>query len=182
MKKCFLTVGLPLVMAALIGFAGCAAPAAAPTAQPSNAPTAQPGDAPTAQPSDAPTDAPTQQPEGEWAVLNGEESVLTVSLPANPSTGYEWSYHISDTNALVLDKAEYTQDDAGEGVVGAGGTWVASFEGTFKQAGNVELTLQYGRSWEVDVLETRVLKLFINESNTIEVLSAEIIPAENDAK
>ena len=49
-----------------------------------------------------PAYAREEQPAEEaWYELDEESRVLTVRLPANPTTGYEWSFDISDPAALA---------------------------------------------------------------------------------
>ena len=114
-----------------------------------------------------------------WYELDEEESVLTVRLPANSTTGYAWDFAISEPEALELATEEYVQDEGSEGQDGAGGTWVASFIGTFKKFGDVELTLNYKRSGDEKAAETRVIKAFVSENNQLQIVSADItVPAE----
>ena len=110
-----------------------------------------------------------------WYALDEEESVLTITLPANETTGYAWEFVISDPEALELATEEYVQDENSQDLVGAGGTWVASFIGTFKKAGDVDLTFNYKRSGDEVAAETRLVKLFIAENNQIEVVSADVV-------
>lgn len=110
-----------------------------------------------------------------WYELDEADEVLTVRLPANPTTGYEWTFEISDSEALELVTQEYVQDEAGQEMVGVGGTWVASFHGTFAKAGHVDLTLKYKRSFEQEAAETRLVKLWVMENNQLEVVSAEVV-------
>ena len=110
-----------------------------------------------------------------WYELDEQEEVLTITLPDNATTGYEWDFVISDPEALELATMEYVPDDNGKDLVGAGGTWVASFISTFEKAGNVDLTLNYKRKWEAQAVETRLVKVFISENNQLQVVSAETL-------
>ena len=69
---------------------------------------------------------------------------LTVSLPANPTTGYIWSVISVDQTLLTqIGEAEFTPDS---GLVGAGGTLTLRFAAS--AAGDTELELGYLRPWE----------------------------------
>ncbi len=109
--------------------------------------------------------------EDSFYYLSEEGTSLYVSLPANASTGYSWSFCFSDDEILTCANEEYLEREGTENMVGAGGTWTAEFRGTFKKAGRVELTLNYARPWEsVQPIESRTIRLFVNESNYIELL------------
>jgi predicted secreted protein len=114
-----------------------------------------------------------EETQPEWYALDEEESVLTITLPANETTGYAWEFEVSEPEALELATQEYVPAENSKDVVGAGGTWVASFIGTFKKFGNVDLTLNYKRSGEAEAAETRLVKLFVSENNQLQVVSAE---------
>lgn len=107
-----------------------------------------------------------------WYELDEEEAVLTVRLPADPTTGYGWNFTISDPEALELATMEYISEGNSEV---EGGTWVASFIGTFKKSGNVDLTLEYTRSGDDAPAETRRVTVFVVENNQLEILSAGIL-------
>ncbi len=80
--------------------------------------------------------------EGEsWYELSVDGTVLTVTLPANPTTGYQWEDSISDETVLEMITCEYTQDEGAENLLGAGGTFVASYRGIAE--GYVLLEMDY---------------------------------------
>jgi len=114
-----------------------------------------------------------------WYELSEAQEVLTIRLPSNPTTGYVWEYSISNEGAFELLTQEYEPDENTEGLVGAGGTWVASFIGTTKTSDTVELTLNYKRNWEAEAIEARQIELLVLEDNHLEIVSAGIIvPAQ----
>ncbi len=51
-----------------------------------------------------------QEPQPIWYELDEEETVLTITLPANATTGYEWDFVISDPEAFELLTQEYVPD------------------------------------------------------------------------
>lgn len=117
----------------------------------------------------------TNAPEIEktWYELSDGDTVLTVSLPANPSTGYFWDFAISDPEVFELITMEYIQDDAPAGLVGVGGSWVASFKGTFQKAGSTALTLNYIAPDQTTIAETHSFDLHIAQNNQIMIISVE---------
>lgn len=122
-----------------------------------------------------PAYAREEQPAEEaWYELDEESRVLTVRLPANPTTGYEWSFDISDPAALELLAMEYTGDQADEQMVGAGGQWVASFYSTLEGTGEADLTLTYQRAGGGDIAQQRLIQVSIGENNHLQVLAAEV--------
>ncbi len=77
--------------------------------------------------------------------------ILTVTLDANPTTGYGWE-QVADQESILeqIGEPEFKPSDTGEPpVVGAGGWEILRFEAT--GAGQMTLQLVYHRSWEEDV-------------------------------
>ncbi len=88
--------------------------------------------------------------------LSGEDTVLTVRLPSNPTTGYDWAFGISNPDIFEPIAYEYAQDEVAEGVVGAGGTWVGSFRSALASEGEgglVTLSLAYSRPFDPEGTE-----------------------------
>lgn len=75
-----------------------------------------------------------------------EGDTVTVSLAANPTTGYEWTYFFDETAPLEAVSAEYIADASDEPIAGAGGTYTAVFKGTGE--GSAVVMFSYSRSWE----------------------------------
>ncbi len=69
---------------------------------------------------------------------------LTISLPANPSTGYSWV--VSSINPAVLAQVGEPEFTAQSDLVGAGGTMTFHFTGI--ATGQDSLQLDYVRPWE----------------------------------
>jgi len=117
--------------------------------------------------------------QSSWYELSEGQEVLTIRLPANPTTGYAWEYSISDEGAFELLTQEYVPDENAEDLVGAGGTWAASFIGTAKISDSIEITLNYKRDWEDEAIETRRIEVLVSENNRLEIVSADIVvPAQ----
>ncbi|GAB4503959.1 MAG: hypothetical protein Fur0043_09520 [Anaerolineales bacterium] len=86
------------------------------------------------------------QDDGKQVTLQSGQT-LTVSLEANPTTGYRWQ--VLQIDPAVLEQsgeAEYKQAAGAEGLTGAGGVETLRFEAL--AAGQTTLTLGYMRSWE----------------------------------
>ncbi len=71
---------------------------------------------------------------------------FVIKLDENPTTGYKWSFTVSDDSVIELSKDEYMQENQDSGVVGAGGTRVLTFKA--KAAGSAQINMVYERSWE----------------------------------
>ena len=110
-----------------------------------------------------------------WLTLSDDGTGLSVSLEGNATTGYDWSYVISDESLLTAVSDEYVEDEHEEGMTGVGGTWNASFASVAGKSGEVTLTLNYARSWEENPIESYDVALNISEDGTIEILSANSI-------
>ena len=115
-----------------------------------------------------------------WYSLNESEEIVTVRLPANATTGYEWTYEISDPAKLEVVSAEYIPDENRERLAGVGGTYVASFRGTFEKFGFASVKFTYARSFETDGDRlVRTLHLFVAENNQLQVVPWYELSAEN---
>lgn len=72
---------------------------------------------------------------------------LTVELPANVTTGFQWV--VADTGPLTQAGDPVYEEPQKAGVVGAGGSQTFEFEAG--AAGSGRLKLEYRRPWEKDV-------------------------------
>lgn len=104
------------------------------------------------------------------------KDILTVRLDCNPTTGYDWTFEISEPALLELLSQEYVTDESDEPICGSGGTWAASFRNFSDEAGNVELILRYARPWEKNALEERMLRMTISEDGQIIILEETVNP------
>lgn len=69
---------------------------------------------------------------------------FTVSLPANPSTGFTWTVNPFDAN--VVEQVGEAEFEPESDLVGAPGVYSIQFEG--RAAGTVELVFDYERTFE----------------------------------
>jgi len=75
------------------------------------------------------------------------DELYTVSLPANPTTGYQWRIRQGKVPpCLEFLRKDYKSDEATEGIVGVGGQAIFFFRALEK--GNGQLTFEYIRTWE----------------------------------
>ncbi len=70
-------------------------------------------------------------------------------LRGNPMTGYEWLYQVEDDSILAVTDNGYQQDEAAEGLTGAGGTFCFRLDGV--KSGMTRVSFRYARAWENEV-------------------------------
>lgn len=87
----------------------------------------------------------TPPAEGASTVVEaGVGDTVVVSLAANATTGYEWTFSGGDT--FTIEKSEYVPDPNPEELTGKGGMQVVTMKVT--KAGESDLTGAYARDWE----------------------------------
>jgi inhibitor of cysteine peptidase len=87
----------------------------------------------------------TQQVVKEAAVAEG--GTLTVTLGANPTTGFSWEEVAQVANPVILEQTSNKMlIPEGKGIVGAAGSQSFTFR-TLKK-GNTKIKLDYSRPWE----------------------------------
>ena len=107
-----------------------------------------------------------------WATSTNNESV-DVSLPANDTTGYTWTYSVDDADMFTCTET-YTEDENSAGLLGVGGTWTLNVVPTMAKAGECNITFNYARSGEeADPAQTYSVKLFVNESGSVSIIGAD---------
>ena len=112
----------------------------------------------------APSLFPTEMPvtaslseSGSVAALMPEQP-LVVRLPANPSTGYRWSYTVKGDEVLRLDSVSGVGSPP-NGMVGVPGDEVWSFRA--QGVGRVVLTYVYTRPWEKHMAPAQTFTLTV---------------------
>ncbi|KTD82400.1 protease inhibitor I42 family protein [Legionella waltersii] len=82
--------------------------------------------------------------------VDKKEPIFVVSLPANPTTGYQWSVEQFDQTLFSLTSSNYLRPQSK--LIGAGGTMRFTF--TLKKGivypNQTKMTFKYARSWEPD--------------------------------
>lgn len=83
---------------------------------------------------------------------------LVIRLPANPSTGYSWSYTVKGDDILRVDSVSGVVPMK-NGMVGVPGEEVWSFRA--QGSGRALLTYAYARSWEKNVPPVQTFTLTV---------------------
>jgi predicted secreted protein len=83
-------------------------------------------------------------PQGSSEVAAKVGDTVIVSLAANATTGYEWTFAGGAT--FTIEKSEYVPEPNPEELLGTGGTQVVTLK--VNEAGESDLTGTYARSWE----------------------------------
>jgi len=80
--------------------------------------------------------------------VDSSRSKFVVSLPSNPTTGYQWKLITYDKKLLKLIKSQYVPPQTK--LIGAGGNMAFTFARVKGQSypKSTYITLTYGRSWE----------------------------------
>jgi inhibitor of cysteine peptidase len=86
-------------------------------------------------------------------------SALVVKLPANPSTGYNWTV-VGEPSPLKLHKSSFRKGATQGSSVGASGTSVFQFSAS--SSGMATLTLVYRRSWEYNIAPIKTFTVRVN--------------------
>lgn len=87
--------------------------------------------------------------------VKATQAHFTVRLPANPTTGYQWSVVSYNQQLFTLTGSHYEAMKTGR--IGSGGVMVFDFTCKAKQArpARAKLVFAYVRSWEKQAVKTR---------------------------
>lgn len=95
---------------------------------------------------------------------------LIINLDSNLTTGYSWSFEISDENIICFVKSEYVQTGIG---MGAGGR--DSFRLIGLSEGEAEISFTYSQQWTEDPpANTAQFKVSVDKGGNVTVESYEI--------
>jgi len=99
-----------------------------------------------------------------------EQKTATVELESNATTGYSWDCTISPESVIRLVSDEYIPDKNNEGITGAGGKQIFTFEAIAE--GEAELVFSYLRKWETGVppLKTVTYKAIVDNKNNLTLM------------
>lgn len=97
-----------------------------------------------------------------------QPQTATLSLGANPTTGYEWT--VEQEPEIFDISSEYISDAGEEAATGVGGTQV--FVLTPKEAGTAEVTFTYARSWEEEANSEMTYTLKVDKNMQIKMEAA----------
>lgn len=105
----------------------------------------------------APDQVTVGQAQNGSTVELAARGTLTVSLPANPTTGYTWQ--ASQQGTLVLRSSHYVAQPVKPGLVGSGGT--ATFEFQASGAGPQHLVMTYAQHFDPTARPGRTFTLTV---------------------
>ena len=99
-----------------------------------------------------------------------EQKTVTVELEANATTGYTWTCTISPENVIRLVSSKYIPNEHDDGITGAGGKQVFTFEAIAE--GEAELVFSYLKEWETGVppLKTVTYKAIVDNRNNLTLI------------
>ena len=101
---------------------------------------------------------------------NSDKTAVSISVDENATTGYSWTYVISDESKLSLAGSDFSQSVSDTEIVGAGGTRTFSFKAL--DMGDAVVTLIYQRDWEAEPIRIVNVSVKILSNLTME---AEVI-------
>ena len=108
-----------------------------------------------------------------WATATNNESV-DITLPANDSTGYIWTYTMDDADMFTCTETYADDENAATELLGAGGTWTLNVVPTMANVGECNITFTYARSGEeADPAQTYSVKLYVDESGSVSIIGAD---------
>jgi inhibitor of cysteine peptidase len=85
---------------------------------------------------------------------------FSITLDANPTTGYSWAQSIKDSTVVAFVKNAYVAETRDPQVVGGGGTDTFTFKALAK--GMTVISLRYARSWETGApAQARVIAITV---------------------
>lgn len=105
----------------------------------------------------------SEDDEAEWFELGGDKRTVTVRVPSYRDSTCEWSYTISNENALELLTSEDTALESAD----KSGVFAASFISTTKESGDVAVVVSYGG--KTGSLRSYTLNLTISENGEIAI-------------
>lgn len=88
-----------------------------------------------------------------------QNAVFSITLPANPTTGYSWGLRTLPSQLMLLDSSYKQSDDCKSGMTGCDGDTTYTFKAIKKGAGKLEL--QYGRQWESNSSDIRSVNITV---------------------
>ena len=86
-------------------------------------------------------------------VSKSSEKAVEINIKGNPTTGYSWRYNIDKEGIIKEDSNQYKQDNAESGMTGVGGMYTWKFSAL--KEGIAEVTFEYSRPWEKEVIKTK---------------------------
>ena len=104
-----------------------------------------------------------------YECVMGEDGSVTITLPANSTTGYEWTAFVLGGDSAEIDdtKTGYVSDPNPEMMDGVGGTYYLVLKPV--QPGESIIRLTYSRGWMNEIAEEIILLADVNDEMQMEV-------------
>ncbi len=112
----------------------------------------------TATPSDSAATLELTQGDNDGTFDVNVDEVITITLPANPSTGYEWAVAEINAGIVLYEGSDFKQSETD--AVGSDGEEVLQFRAV--RDGSTSIELKYWRSWEGDSSISDTFSVTIN--------------------
>lgn len=90
-----------------------------------------------------------------------KNGMITISLPANPTTGYQWQLKKYDKALLKLQEGHYQSTNSQ--LIGSGGQMIFKFKILSKQKLKTEVQLEYARPWEKEAGKPEKIAIELNQ-------------------
>lgn len=93
----------------------------------------------------------------EQIIETKNEQEFSITLEANPTTGYQWDLDYDEDYLELVDRKYETLVQ--EGIVGAGGEEIFKFKAL--KSGETQITFSYLRTWEDSSIDEKVYEIVI---------------------
>jgi inhibitor of cysteine peptidase len=93
------------------------------------------------------------------AISIGVNQEFVIALDSNPTTGYSWQESHDEAILELVEKTYEPGKEAEQGLVGAGGVEYFRFKAL--KTGETNVTMQYKRPWEAEVIDQKVFTVNI---------------------
>ena len=95
--------------------------------------------------------------------LAPKQSSFTITLPANPTTGFSWTVKSYDKEYFKLAKKEYLPSEPKR--IGSGGSSLFTFDVQKVFDGKQAITLVYARPWEPQSASKQVVEVSFTKAD-----------------
>ena len=112
-----------------------------------------------------PETAAPAEPEAEHS-----PNAVDLYFPANPTTGYEWSYELENPEVVELEGKYFP--DGFSGLIGSGGSQWYRIRGLSE--GVTSVTFRYARSWESEAIDTYLYRIQVDEKGNVLIWGVEV--------
>lgn len=91
--------------------------------------------------------------------VNATDHEFVIILPANPTTGFQWSIVNYDKDLLILSSSSFEQPKTH--LIGAGGQmrYVFQLKKGKHYVGSTKLQFKYARTWEPETATVKTIKV-----------------------